>query len=90
MRVNDEFYLSADEEINALIEQYEVDLEHFKEIANALLSENQFGDKTGPVVQNISEKIYTMILGKLKEKTTIMSETTQNYISAINEDDKML
>lgn len=90
MKVNDEFYLASDEEINALIEQYETDLEKFKEIADAVLSENEFGDETGPVIGDMSDKMYTMMLGKLKEKTTVMSENTQNYITVMNDNDKLV
>lgn len=88
MKVKDNFYTSANDSVNQIIEEFENDLNSFKAVADEVLIENYFGMFSQIVIKGYSDDLYSAMSGKLTDLFAGMTEVTEDFINTVNEDDK--
>ncbi len=88
MKISDDYYQEANTSINEMVEEFDNELVKFKILADSILEENQFGVNSQIAIKSINDDIYSFMSGKLRELTANMVNTTENYITTINNDDK--
>lgn len=88
MKVNDNFYTSANDFINQIIEAFENDLDSFQALADEVLMENNFGLFSQIVMKGYSDDLYSAMSGKLTDLFADMTAVTEDFINTVNEDDK--
>lgn len=88
MKVNDEFYQTANEKIEQLVKSLEDDIEEFKKTIDSFLGENRFGFASA-AISVINEEMYSAMNGQLEKLVTNMVSCTENYVKTINSDDSL-
>lgn len=88
MKVKDNFYTSANDSVNQIIEEFENDLNSFKAVADEVLMENNFGLFSQIVMKGYSDDLYSAMSGKLTDLFADMTAVTEDFTSTVNEDDK--
>ena len=87
MKVNDNFYTSANDSLNKIVEEFENDLESFKALADEVLMENNFGMFSQIVMKGYSDDVYSALSGKLTSLCADMTAVTEDFINTVNGDD---
>ncbi len=87
MRVDDNFYTSANDSVNQIIEEFENDLNSFKALAEEVLIENNFGMFSQTVMNYYSNDLYSTMSGKLADLFANMTAVTEDFINTVNGDD---
>ncbi len=88
MKVNDEFYQTANEKIEQLVKSLEDDIEEFKTIIDSFLGENRFGFAS-VAISVINEDMYSAMNGQLEKLVTNMVSCTDDFVKTINSDDSL-
>lgn len=87
MKVNDNFYKSANDAVNKIVEEFENDLNSFKVLADEVLIENNFGMFSQIVMKSYSDNVYSAMSGMLTDLCAAMTAVTEDFINTVNGDD---
>ncbi len=88
MKVNDEFYQTANSKLEQVVKDLESDIDEFKKIIDLFLGENEFGIASTPI-ETMSNDMYISLSGILEGLASNVLSCTDDYIVAVNNDDSL-
>lgn len=89
MKINLDFYVAANSEMEGAIAGLEEDLLEFKNVCDEIIDKNDFGFATALALTTICNDIYTFSLDKFTNMYGNIAEITNTYISEMENIDEL-